>query len=196
MHPTHSGLSTAKHSLNNSKLNNIIYNYYYEAHVSTTLKRLSLQGITMAAILDELTEAIIRHEGCSRYVYKDSEGFDTIGIGRCVDSSRGRGLSLEEQNYLLKNDIAMCRLQLAGLPAYELSDQVRKDVLVELCFNMGIKRLMLFHKMIQAMVAKDYELAAKELLDSNWAIQVQPSRVADISYRLTQGKYKNETRAD
>ena len=148
----------------------------------------------MTIATDKLTETIIAHEGQARFVYKDSKGYSTIGCGRNVDARGGRGLTFDEQNFLLRNDIDLCRLQLSGLSAYELSDQVRADVLCELCFNMGITRLMEFKKMLQAFVKKDYPLAEKELMNSAWPKEVSASRASNICYRIVNGAYPDENR--
>lgn len=137
-----------------------------------------------------LIDRIIDHEGCSRFVYKDSLGYETIGIGRNVDPRSQRGLTLDEQIYLLNNDLKLCIGQLIHLPIYIMLDPVRQEVLVELTFNMGITRLFGFKHMLAAIHDKDFEKAVIELKDSLWAKQVQHSRVDDICYRLLKGEYQ------
>ena len=44
------------------------------------------------------------HEGVRNQVYKDHLGIETIGVGRNL---RDRGLSDEEVDYLLSNDITL-----------------------------------------------------------------------------------------
>ena len=46
-------------------------------------------------------------------------------------------------------------------------------VLADMCFNLGIKRLCRFTKMLEAMEERDFELAGEELLDSTYAVQVK-----------------------
>lgn len=137
----------------------------------------------------KLIDRLIDHEGMRKFVYQDSEGYWTIGIGRCVDSRIGRGLSIDEQMYLLNNDISQCRKELRKTPFYSIQAPVRQDVLVELCFNLGIDKLLKFTKMLSAFTAKDYKKASAELVDSKWATQVQPSRVKDLQYRIEHGSY-------
>jgi lysozyme len=46
-------------------------------------------------------------------------------------------------------------------------------VLVDMCFNMGISRLLNFRNMIKAMEQDDWDKAADELLDSKYAAQTK-----------------------
>ena len=62
--------------------------------------------------MDELIEMLRRHEGVRDKVYLCSEGYETIGVGRNI-SADGLGLSDDEINYLLENDIERVRKELA-----------------------------------------------------------------------------------
>ena len=59
-------------------------------------------------------------------------------------------------------------------------------VLCDMCFNLGIKKLLKFTRMLEAMEDRDFELAAEELLDSKYAKQVK--KRADKNYRLVLGE--------
>ena len=50
--------------------------------------------------------------------------------------------------------------------------EVVQEALVNLCFNMGIPRLMQFKKTLAYIQEGDYKKAANELLDSRYAHQV------------------------
>lgn len=139
--------------------------------------------------LEKLKEILIKHEGSEQYAYEDSLGYITVGIGRCLDRRKGKGLSKREQLYLLQNDIDDCKRQLDPFVWYQNLDDVRKCVMIELCFNLGIHGLMGFKKMIAAIKKNDFETAMMELLDSKWATQVGKERQKNISYRLLHGKY-------
>lgn len=139
--------------------------------------------------MTSLIDCLIDGEGRARYVYQDTLGYLTIGIGRNVDSRSGRGLSFEEQNYLLNNDIQLCRNQLQNKDYYKDQSQVHQEVLIELCFNMGLERLETFKLMLDAFQKKDYLEVAKQLLDSKWAKQVSNSRVQNIRDRILKNAY-------
>lgn len=137
-----------------------------------------------------LRQRITEHEGKKQFVYKDSLGYYTVGIGRCLDQRiDGAGLSDEEIQYLLSNDIAKAKAELQHYTWYQILDEVRRGVLIELCFNMGLSHLLTFKEMLVALSTLDYEDAAKELLDSLWAKQVGINRSQDLANRLRTGKY-------
>ena len=61
--------------------------------------------------MEDLIEMLKRHEGevvtnGRHLIYKCSAGYWTLGIGRNVDVNGGLGLSDDEVDYLLENDIA------------------------------------------------------------------------------------------
>ncbi len=139
----------------------------------------------------KLSDAIISHEGSERYAYQDSMGFTTVGIGRNIDKHGGNGLSMDEQLYLLNNDILRCRSELLRCDFYKNEiNAVRQDALVELCFNMGLSGLLKFVKMLSFFQEKNYKAATIELVDSKWAKQVSIDRVHDICFRIENGSYQ------
>tara|TARA_B100000212_G_C27122290_1_gene425426 strand:+ start:148 stop:576 length:429 start_codon:yes stop_codon:yes gene_type:complete len=120
------------------------------------------------------------HEGVRGKVYKDHLGIETIGVGRnLVD----RGLSEDEIDYLLANDIQIVENELDnGLSWWRDLDEVRQRALADLAFNMGLPRLHGFVKMLDGLQRRDYHAAADELLDSKYAKQVgaRSERVAQM----------------
>lgn len=118
---------------------------------------------------NKLIEELTRDEGYRRKAYKDSEGIITAGIGRNMEDV---GLSLDEAQYLLKNDI---KSALAGAEKFtwfaDLSP-VRQRVIINMIFNLGITRFKQFKKTIYYIKRRAYEDAATEMLDSKWAKQV------------------------
>ncbi len=138
---------------------------------------------------NELIKRIKRAEGLKLTLYKDSLGYATIGWGRLLDPRKGGHISTDEAELMLYNDIEACKTELCGVAWYVNQDEVRKGVLIELTFNMGLENLMKFKNMIAALKIKDYKTASAELNDSLWAKQVQQSRVQDIQYRLEHGTY-------
>ena len=111
----------------------------------------------------------------------------TIGVGRNLDSL---GLTEDEVMYLLTNDIVRCDKELLhNFKWYPEMCRARQDALINLCFNLGITRLLTFKKALQAMADKDYSKAAIEFLDSKWATQVGVTRSNDIALMIRTGKY-------
>ena len=118
------------------------------------------------ALIDDL----IRHEGMKLKPYICPAGKVTIGVGRNIQDN---GISEAEARYLLKNDIIRCWAELhKALPwALKLPSEVQ-DVLCNMTFNMGIGKLLGFKKALAALKAGQWNTAAAEMLDSDWARQV------------------------
>jgi lysozyme len=134
----------------------------------------------MSGFLDKLKDQIRLHEGVEKKVYLDTEGIETIGVGRNL---RDRGLSEDEIDLLLDNDIAICEEELINnFEWYAELDEVRKRVLIDMAFNLGMPKLKQFAKMLGAIENKDWANVASEMLDSRWAEQVgnRASRLSEM----------------
>jgi lysozyme len=134
--------------------------------------------------LDGIVASLRREEGFSSHAYKDHLGYVTVGVGRCIEEGVGIGLSLEEAEYLLMNDVRRCIGELGkALPWASSLDNQRKEVLVELAFQMGLPNLMKFKRMLAALKDGEFEKAAAELLDSKYAGQT-PARSERYAKRI------------
>lgn len=132
-----------------------------------------------------LADQLALHEGRRLKPYVDTVGKLTIGVGRNLTD---RGISLSESNVLLHNDIDVVIHQLnEKLPWWKKMNRVRRLVLADMCFNLGIGRLLLFENTLAAMRRGDYELAATEMLSSKWAKQVG-SRATRLSEMMRTGE--------
>lgn len=108
------------------------------------------------------------NEGFRSAKYTDSRGFLTIGYGFNVDA----GISEFCAASLLEAQLAQDEAELSGFPWYQQADTVRRSVLLELMFNMGLTKLQGFHNMLAAVDRQDWETAAAELKSSAWFGQV------------------------
>lgn len=109
-------------------------------------------------------------EGVRAKPYRDTVGKLTIGCGRNLDDV---GLSPDEINYLLENDITRAEEAAAVLfPNFHDLTPARKAVLVNMAFNLGQYRLSQFKKLRKAVQEMDFEQAAVEMGNSLWASQV------------------------
>ena len=141
----------------------------------------------MAAVnLDDARALLLADEGCVLHAYKDSRGFLTIGIGRCIDKRVG-GITHAEAMFLLDNDIdhAMTDLETRYPWAEDLSD-ARQLVLLSMRFNLGAVGLSKFTKMLAAIIEHDYDEAADQMLASDWARQVK-GRAHRLAAMMRQG---------
>jgi len=137
--------------------------------------------------MSKLVAQLKRHEGVRSHVYLCSAGYETIGVGRNIAES-GLGLSDDEIDYLLENDIRRCKQELIALPWFVDLDSVRQDAIVNLCFNLGLTRLMGFKNAMAAMAVGDHAKAGDEFYDSRWAKQVG-SRADEVCEMIRTGRY-------
>lgn len=135
---------------------------------------------------DKLSDLIKKHEGVYSKVYKDTKGIETIGVGRNL---RDVGLRDIEIEFLLANDLAeVIQFLVKNYDWFnELSD-LRQSALIDLCFCVGKKGYSKFKNMNAALKNKDFELAAKEILDSLFAKQTG-IRAKELAQMLSTDKW-------
>ena len=137
---------------------------------------------------ERLLEMLKRHEGVRSKVYLCSAGYETIGVGRNISES-GIGLSDEEVDMLLENDIARVIKELASeYPWFNDLDDIRKDAMIDISFNLGATRLRGFRRALAAMEAAKYKEASTEFLDSKWAKQTG-GRALELADMIASGEY-------
>lgn len=120
--------------------------------------------------LARVRETLIKHEGLRLDLYKDSLGIYTIGVGHNIQE---RGITAAVAKLMLDEDIDEAVKDLRrNISFFDTLPQAIKEALVNLCFNMGIPRLMQFRKTLAFLRDGKYEKAANELLDSRYATQV------------------------
>jgi lysozyme len=137
---------------------------------------------------NELTEMLRRHEGVRNAVYVCSEGYETIGVGRNISAS-GLGLSDDEVDYLLNNDIKRVKDELKDeYYWFGALNEARQDAMIDISFNLGQTRLRGFKNALAAMEAENFDEAADEFMNSRWAEQVK-SRAPEVTEMIRTGEY-------
>ena len=138
--------------------------------------------------MEKLLEMLKRHEGVRSKVYLCSAGYETIGVGRNISES-GIGLSDEEVDMLLENDIVRVIKELASEYSwFNDLDAVRAEAVINAFFCLGATRFRGFQKMIQAFETADYKEASVQLLDSRFAKQTG-RRAIELADMIATGKY-------
>ena len=139
-----------------------------------------------AKLMDRIKEQLVRHEGLRLKPYRCTAGKLTIGIGRNLDDC---GITQSEAYVMLINDIMNCEKQLQSkIPdIYNGLDEVRKSVLLNMCFNLGINGLLGFKNTLAFVKAGEWERAANNMLVSRWAKQVG-RRAIELSELMRKGK--------
>lgn len=144
--------------------------------------------------MKKLTAQLKRDEGEVKengrhVVYFDHLGYATIGYGRLVDRKRGGGISDEEAEQLLANDIETVRRALSiWLEWFGKLNEARQAALLNMAFQLGINGLLNFKKSLHLMALEMYADAADEFLRSRWAEQT-PSRAKRVTEQIRTGRW-------
>ncbi|MCR3907542.1 glycoside hydrolase family protein [Aeromonas hydrophila] len=157
-----------------------------------------------------IEEQLMIDEGYKLTVYRDTEGFYTVGIGHLIkrDStiSKPHAIALLEQelktvltpegritpsecSYLFKKDLALVQkgIESSSFGAvYRGLDPVRQSAIQNMCFQLGTAGVSAFKKMWAAISKGDYEQAYKEGLNSKWFRQT-PNRSKRVMQILRTG---------
>ena len=139
--------------------------------------------------MTKLIEMLKLHEGVRSHVYLCSAGYETLGVGRNISDS-GLGLSDDEIDYLLNNDLERVRQELTDtyfwFPAL---NEARQDAMIDISFNLGQTRLRGFVKAVEAMSREQFDIAADEFMDSRWSQQVG-NRAVEVTEMIRTGEYQ------
>ena len=133
----------------------------------------------------DLKESIKQHEGYVGVVYKDSLGIDTIGYGFAI-----KDLELDEDicdmilDRKLRDLQSMVNLKFTW---YRYMPQEIRDVVMEMCYQLGVGGFSKFKKTIAYLQNKQFHDASQEMLDSLWAKQT-PNRAKELSNRVKEVK--------
>lgn len=137
----------------------------------------------MSLQLDMALALVKEAEGFSAVPYYCPSNRRTQGYGRNLEA---HPLSEEEKAELASDgsvskevaerwtikELYECEEKLNSNIIYQKQSDVRKAVLLDMCFNIGYTGLMKFKKMWFALGNKDYAVAAAEMIDSKWYRQV------------------------
>lgn len=133
--------------------------------------------------LDLLKGELARDEGIEFKPYRDTVGKLTIGVGHNLDDVP---ISHAAAMQILEDDIVRTMGELNRVaPFWSSLDDVRQRVLANMAFNLGGDGLAKFVKMLAATKEGDYDRAADEMADSQWARQVGSRAVRLISMMRT-----------
>tara|TARA_Y100001938_G_scaffold139907_1_gene207390 strand:+ start:231 stop:641 length:411 start_codon:yes stop_codon:yes gene_type:complete len=125
-----------------------------------------------------LIENIKLSEGFRSRVYKCTEGYDTIGYGFAI-----KDLHMDEDiaTMILERKVQDLKLKIQQkFPFIDNLPEDIQDVIIEMCFQLGITGFSRFKLTIKHFENKDYKAASKEMLNSKWAIQT-PNRAKKLS---------------
>lgn len=133
---------------------------------------------------DYLLESIKGHEGFRTKAYKDTVGVWTIGYGTNLQV-----LAIDEPlaSKWLQSSIESARLHAQSTPEWALMTGPRRDVIVEMIYNMGPTSYDGFLNTRRAMREGRYADAANGMLESKWALQVG-TRARRLAAQMKEGR--------
>lgn len=131
-------------------------------------------------------------EGRERYVYPDSEGILSIGIGCVVDKRHPNAAGLCDAAIAaqFQHDSAVAKSDAQWLPGFDKANGVQQAVLVSMCFQLGDLHDWPHFK--AALVVGDFNAAADAGLDSKWAREQTPARAQRQMQMLRTGGWVNK----
>tara|TARA_R100000808_G_scaffold8974_1_gene25025 strand:+ start:542 stop:967 length:426 start_codon:yes stop_codon:yes gene_type:complete len=131
--------------------------------------------------LQDIVEDIKKHEGFRPKVYECTEGYDTIGYGFAI-----KDLTIDEDVatlILMKKLHTLLQRIIVAFPWFKDVDETAKKVVINMCYQLGIRGFSKFKKTIYYLETEQYEEASIEMLDSLWAKQT-PNRAKELSEEI------------
>jgi lysozyme len=141
-----------------------------------------------------------RDEGVRYIPYLDTKAVWTIGVGhnlqaRPLPTGWHAPLTDEQVDELLEQDLEIVYADLdRNLPWWRDLNFARQRVICNMCFNLGITRLLGFVNTLASMRQGKYADAARGMLNSAWASQVgigtpdKPGRALRLANMMRDGK--------
>ena len=133
-----------------------------------------------------LYQRLLRHEGMRRCAYTDTLGNPTIGVGHLLKRPVPEGLCWSRRKVadVFHDDVHRAMESTVRIvPGWHRISTVRREVFIELDFQLGPHRLHGFQRMLRAVKAGQWDVVAAELLDSHLAEQT-PSRTRELACLL------------
>jgi len=149
--------------------------------------------------MEEWCRRLILHEGMRLKPYYCTAKKLTIGVGRNLEDNPltpeekralgdyMHGITENGAKMLLRNDILRCYAALKrSISGFDDLSMDRQYALVDMCFQLGLKGLKKFTRMLAAIEKGNFCMAAYECLNSYYAKQV-PQRAKKIAHVLKTG---------
>jgi len=137
--------------------------------------------------LEDAADMIKRHEGLRHYVYLDTVGVLTGGWGHAFHV--GSELPFDVCLRLFHHDFGNAITDAEFIQkkfGFNL-DGVREGVLINMAYQLGRAKLLVFTKMLAALCIDDFDEAAVQILNSKAAKQC-PSRYKELAGLMKAGE--------
>lgn len=141
--------------------------------------------------LEELREEIAADEGVKHEIYLDHLGFKTCAIGHlCLGHEPeynlpvGTKITEERVNELFDQDIKRTLSDCQVIhPEYDDYPAEARKIIANMCFQLGMPRLMKFRKTNDLIKKRMWREGSIEMLNSRWHEQT-PQRAERLSQRM------------
>jgi len=138
------------------------------------------------SISSELVDSVKLGEGLRLRAYQDTKGVWTVGYGTnlqelCINEDLAERWLIEK--------LVEAEGYAKGFGFYPSLSQPRKDVIVEMVYNLGLTRFRGFGKMLTALSRGDYDAAKAEMLDSDWHRRDVGKRAERLAEQMRSGQY-------
>lgn len=139
--------------------------------------------------LNDVRDLIEHREGNVLKVYRCPNGYLTCGIGHKLTAGTPITPTISREFFWIDTKKALENYEKLRLRSLDL---VRKAVILDMLFQMGLGGVWGFVNMLAAIRAGDWEAAAKELLDSKYSREdlAQSSRDEENAEMLRTGEYR------
>ena len=141
----------------------------------------------------KISNRIKLNEGFKDIIYKDKLGYQTIGYGHLINSKDGFILKKKFSKKLLLEifytDLRKAILDFKKHYHYKTLENNIQEVIIEMIFQLGIKKVVKFKKFNFYIRNKQLYLAALEMIKSRW-YQQTPNRVDRLTAILLRNDEK------
>ena len=135
--------------------------------------------------LIQTIKQVKHHEGYRPSVYIDANNHMSIGYGTNLTY-----LTEEEATLLLVHRLSIGLAQLNQHKWFTRLSQVRKQVILNMRYQLGMNNLLQFKRMIKALNKGYYQTAAKEMKQSKWYKQ-SGVRAKELVYAMKYNIWRN-----
>lgn len=150
-------------------------------------------------------------EGCKLELYKDTEGYWTIGIGQLITKNPSKDVARDELDKLMgrvcagritqreaeelfSRSVEKARSGIQNnatlKPVYDGLDEIRRAALINMVFQMGVAGVAGFPKGMRLLKEKQWDKAAVELANSRWHNTQTPNRARRVIATFKTGTWK------
>lgn len=144
------------------------------------------------SITPELLASTGIHEGLRLRAYQDSKGIWTIGYGTNLQELE---IDKELATKWLYDKLRQAYTSARGYPWFNNLNGARKDVIIEMIYNLGLPRFDKFAKLKRALTESNFDEAERQMLDSKWAYEVgdgpgnKDDRAERLARQMRTGEY-------